>query len=136
MAHIDTIHQIIDAWTAGDLDRVLACLDDDITYHYHVGSRPLVGHARVRRFMETFGAGQTDISWRITRHLEAGDVVMVEGVDDYADAEGRRIRVPYMGVFEFRDGKVAAWRDYLDLGLVSAMRSGEPTPEWLEPLIA
>jgi limonene-1,2-epoxide hydrolase len=29
---------------------------------------------------------------------------------------GTRVSVPCMGVFELRDGRIAAWRDYWDLG--------------------
>jgi limonene-1,2-epoxide hydrolase len=41
-----------------------------------------------------------------------------------------------MGIFEFRDGKVRRWRDYVDTGLIAKARAGETFPEWLEALIA
>ncbi|MET0473326.1 MAG: limonene-1,2-epoxide hydrolase family protein, partial [Mycobacterium sp.] len=34
--------------------------------------------------------------------------------------DGRRIDLPVMGVFEVRDGRIAAWRDYFDLATVTA----------------
>lgn len=135
MAHIDTVHRIIEAWKRGDVDGVLDMLCEDVIYHYHVGSRPLEGRDRVRRFLEKFGAGQTEIAWRITQHAEAGDLLMVEGVDDYVNADGVRIRTPYAGAFEFRDGRVLRWRDYVDTAAIEAARTGKPVPSWVEPLL-
>ena len=43
-----------------------------------------------------------------------GNIVMTERVDHFRVGE-KRIMVPCMGIFELRDGKIAAWRDYWDL---------------------
>lgn len=133
---LQRVQQIIDAWKQLDIDAVLDCLTDDVEYHYLVGQRPLVGKDWVRRFLEKFGHGQSDIKWRIVNHASNGDLLMVEGIDDYLDAEGRRIRTPYMGVFQFRDGKICRWRDYVDTGLIKMAKDGEQFPEWLEALVA
>ena len=132
---IRELHAMMDDWKRRDVDAVLARLCDDVVYHYHVGSRPLRGKAAVRRFLEKHGGGQKEIRWRVVHHAQNGDTLLVEGVDDYVDAEGRRIRTPYMGVFEFREGKISGWRDYLDASLISAQSTGEPTPEWLAELV-
>lgn len=134
--YIETIEGLIACWARRDLEAVLDLLSEDVVYHYHVGSRPLRGKARVRRFLEKFGGGQKDIRWRIVNHAQSGDVLLVEGVDDHVDAEGRRIQTPYMGVFEFEGGKIARWRDYLDAKLIAQAKAGEPMPEWLEELVA
>ena len=56
--------------------------------------------------------------------------------EGYVDADGNLIRTPYMGVFEFRDGKICRWRDYVDTGLIAMAKAREPFPEWLETLVA
>jgi len=134
--HIEIVNSLINSWKKADIDGVLSRLSDDIEYHYLVGERPLIGKDWVRRFLEKFGAGQTGIRWRIVNHASDGDKMMVEGVDDYVDADGVRIRTPYMGIFEFRDGKICRWRDYVDTGLIAHAKSGQPFPEWLETLMA
>jgi limonene-1,2-epoxide hydrolase len=134
--HIEIVNRIIEAWKRGDVDGVLSHLAEDVEYHYLVGERPLIGKDWVRRFLEKFGHGQTDIRWRVVNHASNGDRLLVEGIDDYVDAEGRRIQTPYMGIFEFRDGKVRRWRDYVDTGLIAKAKAGEAFPEWLEALIA
>ncbi len=134
-ALIDQIEALIEDWKRHDVEAVLARLTDDVVYHYHVGTRPLRGKDAVRRFLEKFGSGQREIRWRIRHHAQNGDVLMVEGIDDYVGADGARIRTPYMGVFEFREGRICAWRDYLDAALIAARRAGEPMPDWLAELV-
>src|SRR5437899_2144858 len=43
-----------------------------------------------------------------------GDVVLTERVDNFLVGD-TRVSVPCMGIFQVRDGKIAAWRDYWDL---------------------
>lgn len=133
---LQRVQQVIDAWKQLDVDAVLECLTDDVEYHYLVGQRPLVGKDWVRRFLSKFGHGQKDIKWRIVNHASNGNLLMVEGIDDYIDADGNHIRTPYMGVFEFRDGKICRWRDYVDTSLISMAKNREAFPEWLEKLVA
>lgn len=135
VAHIDVVNSLISAWKKVDIDGVLSHLTDDVEYHYVVGERPLIGKDWVKRFLEKFGAGQTEIRWRIVNSASDGDKLLVEGVDDYVDADGIRIRTPYMGIFEFRDGKICRWRDYVDTNLIKHAKAGHDFPEWLETLI-
>jgi len=134
-SHIDIVNGLIEHWKKLDVDGALSCLSDDIEYHYLVGERPLIGKDWVRKFLEKFGQGQSEIRWRIVNHASNGNKMLVEGVDDYVDAEGRRIRTPYMGSFEFKDGKISRWRDYVDTGLIAHAKTGKAFPEWLETLI-
>lgn len=89
----------------------------------------------MRRLLEKFGQGQSEILWRIVHHARNGDTLLVEGVDDDVNGEGRRVRMPYMGVFEFDGGLIRGWRDDLDAGLVARNEAGEPLPEWVEALV-
>jgi limonene-1,2-epoxide hydrolase len=134
-AHIEIVNGLIEDWKKADIDGVLSRLSKDVEYHYLVGQRPLIGKDWVRRFLQKFGAGQTEIKWRIVNHASDGDKLLVEGIDDYVDADGTRIRTPYMGIFEFSDGKICAWRDYVDTGLISLAKSDEDFPDWLETLV-
>ena len=131
---IDTVEQLIARWKRADAEGVLELLTEDVVYHYHVGSRPLVGRDVVRRFLERFGSGQKDKNWRIVHHAQNGNTLLVEGVDDFVNAEGRRIRTPYMGVFEFEAGRIRGWRDYHDMAVMQRCEAGEPLPDYLEEL--
>ena len=43
-----------------------------------------------------------------------GNLVFTERVDRFTMG-GRKIDLPVAGVFEIRNGKIAAWRDYFDM---------------------
>ena len=55
------------------------------------------------------------LPWEIRHIVADGNVVMTERVDHFLVGDNR-ISVPCMGVFELRNGKIAAWRDYWDRG--------------------
>jgi len=68
----------------------------------------------VRRFCAAWG----------TQDLDTIIAFLTERRDIFAFANGR-IDLPVMGTFEVRDGKIAAWRDYFDLGMfMSQMPQG------------
>jgi limonene-1,2-epoxide hydrolase len=61
------------------------------------------------------GMGFASMIFQMRSCVANGNTVMTERVDDLYDAQGRRLAsLPVMGVFELRDGKIAAWRDYFD----------------------
>jgi limonene-1,2-epoxide hydrolase len=54
--------------------------------------------------------------WEVLHQVAAGNVVMNERVDRFKVGD-KEITIKVVGVFELRDGKIAAWRDYFDLGM-------------------
>lgn len=136
MSNFEVVQSIIDHWRRKDIPAVLNHVSDDVEYHYLVGQKPLRGKEEMRAFLEKFGAYQTEIQWQILHFAENGDTLLVEGIDDYIDGKERRIRTPYMGIFEFKNGKVRRWRDYLDPALVKRDKTGEDQEEWVEALLA
>lgn len=108
-----------DANDRRDRAAVLALVTPDVEYHYHVGSKPLVGPEKIGRFLDAYWGRSQDPEWHIETWAEAGDKLLVEGHDAYTDiASGERIVNRYMGILEFRDGRVHRWRDYFQLGPV------------------
>ena len=72
------------------------------------------GRDAIREVLRRGAEKMTALPWEILHIVAAADVVMTERIDHFL-FEGRRIRVPCMGIFELREGKIAAWRDYWDL---------------------
>ncbi|WP_068878371.1 MULTISPECIES: nuclear transport factor 2 family protein [unclassified Phenylobacterium] len=121
------LQQVIHAWQAKDVDRVLGFMADDIVWHYAVAVMPPVrGKAAARKLLERFQADMHRIEWRIFAHAEAGDRLFVEGVDDYRTTEGRRVATPYAGILDFRGDLIAGWRDYVDLSVMAEQKAGAP----------
>ena len=110
------INAIRDASLSKNHEAYLSHLTDDIEYHYHMSSRPLIGKEWVQKFLSKYDSITKDVVWRIDRHAETGDALLVEGYEEYTDMRtGDRIAHPYMGVFEFDDDKVSKWRDYFEM---------------------
>lgn len=113
---IDTVRQIMQTTVEKDDEAFLDFLTDDVVYHYHVGSRPLIGKDWVRKFLTRYREITADVKWRIDRFAETENEVFVEGYEEYLDTRTDEVIAhPYMGIFEFRDGKICAWRDYFEM---------------------
>jgi limonene-1,2-epoxide hydrolase len=126
--------EVIRAWHRHDIDAVLAHLSDDVVWHYHVGSRPARGKAAARKMLTLLAQRQLDIGWKIFHHAVAGNRLFVEGADVYRTPSGVAITMPYMGILEFRDGLICAWRDYVDASIVAKLEAGEAPADYLVEL--
>jgi limonene-1,2-epoxide hydrolase len=130
------LRQVIEAWQAKDIDRVLSHMADDIVWHYAAAAMPPVrGKAAARKLLERFQGDMHGIQWRIFSHAESGDRLFIEGVDDYRTADGNRVAAPYAGVLEFRGDLITGWRDYVDLGVIAQQKAGGPLSAQVEGLI-
>ena len=108
------VRELIAAFNANDVDRVLAFFAADAVYH-NIPVQPVSGTAAIRAVLAGFMGMASEIDW-VLRHLaETRDgVVLTERVDRFL-VRGRWIELPVMGTFEVRDGRVTAWRDYFDM---------------------
>jgi ketosteroid isomerase-like protein len=99
-----------------DRAAILAMVTPDLEYHYHVGSKPVTGPEGLGRFLDNYWGRSKDGVWQITSFAQDGDKLLMEGWEEYTDTtSGNRVMNRYMGVMEFRDGKIARWRDYFQL---------------------
>ena len=109
----------LDAWGRGDVEGMSAPYADDIVWYPNRSMRPVQGKAAMLGFMQKFGAGMTDMFYEQTLMIEQGNMLFVEGTENYTK-KGKKISVPYAGVVEFRGDKIVAWRDYFDLKSLEA----------------
>jgi len=107
------IRSFIDAWGERDADKILGYFTDDAVYH-NIPLEPARGKDEIRVMLDVFVPGSDEIAWEILQIASAGNVVFTERVDRFVMG-GKNIALPVAGVFELRDGKIAAWRDYFDL---------------------
>lgn len=135
-AHYEAVKAVITGWRRGDRKAVVDLCADDIVWHSHVGSPPIVGKAATEKFMTALAGQMLDVRWRIFHYAEAGDAAFTEGVDDFMTPEGRRVTLPYAGIMRFRDGKIVEWRDYFDRGLFDRLKAGEEPPPHIAALTA
>lgn len=106
-------------WSNPDPDEILSHFTDDGVYH-NIPMPPAEGRAAIKEFLGAMLDGFDGIDFMVHRQFSQGNVVMNERTDVMRRTDGRRIELPVMGVFEVRDGQIAAWRDYFDMGTVTA----------------
>jgi len=112
--------QVIEAIRTASLKKdhvtFLSHLADDVEYHYHMGSRPLIGKDWVQKFLTKYDAITKDVVWRIDRFAEVDNALLLEGYEEYTDIRtNKKIAHPYMSAIEFDGEKVTKWRDYFEM---------------------
>jgi limonene-1,2-epoxide hydrolase len=108
------VRELIAAFNANDLDRVLAFFAADAVYH-NIPVQPVSGTAAIRAVLAGFMGMASEIDWVVRNLVETRDgVVLTERVDRFL-VRDRWIELPVMGAFEVRDGRITAWRDYFDM---------------------
>ncbi len=104
-----------------DTEALRPYFTDDVVYH-NIPLEPAVGIDATMAFIEGF-FGMCESMTIETLHLAVrGNVVLTERIDTFTVGE-IIAPLPVMGTFEVRDGKISAWRDYFDLGQITAMLS-------------
>lgn len=115
MSNREKVLDFIAAWEARDIERILALMTPDAFYH-NIPMQPARGHVEIKALLAGFLGNATAVRWEV-HHIaetEAG-VVLTERTDNFEFGD-RTLSLPVMGTFELRDGLIAAWRDYFDLG--------------------
>jgi limonene-1,2-epoxide hydrolase len=71
--------------------------------------------------MEKFGFTAMKADFRNV--TASGDVVCTERVDHVLRADGSvAMSIPVVGITEFRDGKISAWREYFDSAVLAQLK--------------
>lgn len=110
----ELVSQFCDSWANGDANTLVAYFSEDATYH-NVPMEPLVGRAAIKEFLDGFFAGTRRVVFTTHLQVAGGDVVMNERTDTIVTSDSS-MDLPVCGVFEVRDGKIARWSDYFDMG--------------------
>jgi len=117
----EIVDAFIRAYVRRDADAALDLVTDDFVFeHVPMPASTIVrGKEQLRERIAGAVAAAERVDWKVLRQVDGGDVVMNERVDDFYFPEGTFARTHtstrVAGVFELRDGKIAAWRDYYDL---------------------
>jgi len=118
------VREFCDAWSKLDPDLLTGYFTDDGVYH-NIPMAPLEGKDAIRAFLTGFLAGVSTAEFKMVNVVATDEVVMTERIDAFTmAATGKRGEFPVCGVFEIRDGKIAAWRDYFDMAQVTAFLTG------------
>lgn len=108
----------IAAWGTLDLDRIMSFFAPDAVYTNMPIDPPNRGIEAIRGMIGAFLGMAKAVEFVVHRQAEdaATGVVMNERTDRFLLQDGRWAELRVMGVFELREGKILAWRDYFDMG--------------------
>lgn len=101
------------AWSRRDVDELLTYFTPDAVYH-NIPMDPVKGIDAIGNVFSLFVPGSSEIEWTVHTIASSGDLVFTERTDSFVMGD-KSVDLPVAGVFEIRDGKIAAWRDYFDL---------------------
>ena len=107
-----------------DVERLISYFTEDAVYH-NMPARPVRGIEPIRNAL-SYTEKYDFQGWQIVNQAVNGNVVLNERLDHYQVGAGL-VSLPVAGVFEIRDGKIAAWRDYFDLNQFQTLMT--PLPE-------
>jgi len=125
MESVALIRQFIEACVRAEPDEFAAYFTEDAIW-WNAPWSAVKGQAAIRETMRRGAQRMTALPWEIRHIVAEGSVVMAERVDNFLVGQ-RRVSVPCMGIFELKDGKIAAWRDYWDLKQFEAQLVFPPT---------
>ncbi|MFG2276096.1 nuclear transport factor 2 family protein [Streptomyces chartreusis] len=116
---------LLDAFTEGNVDRIVSLLADDATW-WAAGSIPGVSGSRTKAEVATAVAGMADLSvtgtlpTTIHRTIAQGDLVAIEASTDARFTNGRAYQNQYMFLIRVRDGEIVEVKEYMDTELARA----------------
>jgi limonene-1,2-epoxide hydrolase len=108
------VRDFLGAWPRRDLNELMSFFAPDAVYH-NVPVAPCVGAAAIRDTFAGFLDTMPGIVLDVVHLVADGPLVMAERIDRFVMANGHRFDLPVTGVFEVRDGKIVAFRDYFNL---------------------
>ena len=119
----EVVQEFCAAFATKDVATISSLLADDVVYH-NVGMAPAVGKDASVAMIQGFLDMAEKMTFEIHRIAANGDSVLTERTDTFT-INGADSPVAVMGTFDLSDGKIVAWRDYFDMGLITKMMSGE-----------
>jgi limonene-1,2-epoxide hydrolase len=121
---ISLIRGFVEACVRADPEEFASYFTEDATW-WNAPWKPVQGREAIRETLRRGAERMVTLSWEIRHIVADADIVMVERLDNFLVGE-KRVSVPCMGIFELRDGKISAWRDYWDLQQFERQLVGTP----------
>ncbi|HZU79267.1 MAG TPA: limonene-1,2-epoxide hydrolase family protein [Acidimicrobiales bacterium] len=116
------VREFFAAVTKHDAEALRPYFTDDVVYH-NIPMDPAVGIDDTITFLAGFFAMCDRLEFETSHLAVRGDVVMTERVDTFYVGDVVA-PLPVMGVFEIRDGRICAWRDYFDMAQATKAFTG------------
>ena len=115
---IQVVRRFCAAWSDNAGAAELGAFFSDNAIYHNIPLEAVTGRQAIANNFATFirpGApGIESLALRLINIVAEGPIVMTERVDVFK-VPNKSFELEVMGIFEVRDGKIDAWRDYFDL---------------------
>jgi limonene-1,2-epoxide hydrolase len=108
----EIVTRFCEAWKRGDIEELMSFFAADAVYH-NIPVAPVKGAKAIREAFLVFAKLMDSIELENLHVAANGNVVFTERIDHFR-WKGKTLALPVAGVFEVRDGKITAHRDYFD----------------------
>jgi limonene-1,2-epoxide hydrolase len=105
------IRDFVEAFNTKDADRLEPFLHPDVVFESY-GDGEIHGRDALVQVWKGVFANFAQVKFETVHQAVNGDVVVAEQVHGLALPGGKLAPIRNMAVYEIRDGKIAAWRDY------------------------
>ena len=111
------VRAFLQAWERRDSEFIADCFTEDAVYHA-VPLAPISGKDAVVEWVRRFDdkpPGRLEV-----HHQVASETVVMNERTDCITLNGRPVVLSICAVFQVRDGRIRAWREYFDLAPAAA----------------
>jgi limonene-1,2-epoxide hydrolase len=112
--NIKKISEFCESWPRLAREDFVALFTEDAVYRNIPFPGDVIGGEGVADVLLPISAKLAGIEATVLNAGELGDVVFAERVEVFRRHSGEVFELPVVGVFELRDGRITAWRDYFD----------------------
>jgi limonene-1,2-epoxide hydrolase len=112
--NIKRISEFCESWPHLKREDFVALFTEDAVYRNIPFPGDVIGGEGVADVLLPIAGKLAGIEATVLRVGELGDTVFAERLEVFRRTTGEVYELPVVGVFEFRDGRVSAWRDYFD----------------------
>ncbi len=120
------VHQMWDCLYRKDFDGVAALIAKDGLYEdVPTPDKGAIGPEAVIRRLRIGLDPVARFEHDVHRVVAEGDTVIIEHTETWHFETGEALKNPFVTIHEIRDGKIALWRDYWDVGTMMSQ-----APRW------
>ena len=127
--------EFADAFSRHDVESLVGCFTDDATYDDLFYGRHR-GHDELRKMFERMFTEGRDFTWAMDAVAEADGLEIAEWTFDFVVTDailrsaGQHLHFRGVSVFELRNGRCCAYREYFDKGAALVQLGFAPDSLW------
>lgn len=117
------VRDFVNAFNGKDAQALAPFMADDIVF-INYGDGPIKGRDAVVALWRGVFRNFSQVKFETVHQAVNGDVVIAEQIHGLALPGGKLALIMNMAVYEIRDGKIVAWRDYTSPVHASSLLQG------------